>query len=302
MALDTANHDEASASSLPPDRPNRGIADIVALVVGLVSGTAGLAGLSAGTNRRLLFLLCIALLFFVVVRFWHRYYVARNRRLRQQLAAANKRQRQYVEALVRTMDWETSLFRDRIKITIHIGQVDAEDRVVEEWHTTPKPQLTHRAYRPIIPTDDERVVRLAEIGFTCGLTDQAGKITVLPLVEKARYLRVWLMFEPAWRTPVDWVSTYQPVGLWKRLRDTGTDRLGWQDRLPTMNNGASSLDNIEIHFIFPPSTRKPGLVERQGWGSTSDPEPTPSGHWRIVWNDPNPAGRQYNWELTQQRD
>ena len=287
MASQNAN---TAPNGQPPGSRHafRGWVELVTTVLGLASGITGMAGFSAGVARNLLYVLCIGLLLVGLVHFWYRFFVAKT----------TARSQEYVETLVRALDREATLFSDKLVIKVFIGKTDSDDRIVEEWDTVPDPQMTQRAYCPIIPTDDDKVVRMADLGFTAHLDREAGSITALPLVERARYLRVWLVFEPAWRTPVKWVTEYRPAGLWRRLRETGSDRLGWHDRLPSLNGHSSSLREIEVIFVFPPGPT-PRVTERQGLGTISPARKNVDNAWQIQWHDPSPSNRHYTWDLTQ---
>jgi hypothetical protein len=282
---------------LSPNNSPRRHVDIVALVLGIAASIGGLLDISGKTGRVVLLLIGTAFLLVAFARLTHRRTIAVNRQLTAALEAKQAVFQQYVDAILRTIDRESPLFEDRLVITVIIGEDDASDRVIERWCTTPRPRMAHRAIRPIVPTHDDRVTRLDELEFKCSIDNGGNRITALPLVERSRYLRVWLLFEPPQTTPVAWQATYTPRGLWRPLRDKGIDQLAWEDRLPTAR-GSSSLAEVEVHFLFPATFEDPGVVERHDLGTTGTPIRLQNGQWQITWRDPSPARHRYVWELT----
>jgi hypothetical protein len=84
------------------------------------------------------------------------------------------------------------------------------------------------------------------------------------------------------------------------LRKQGFDYLIWNDRLPAGNGGNSVLDELVVKFVFPESGKMPSVVERHGFGEFEAPKRPSNGEgWLIVWHDPAPAGRRYEWDLAQ---
>jgi hypothetical protein len=286
----------------------RGSLNFSVLLVGLASGVAQLADLPSEIGRRALQAVGIACLLYFVVRLWLVYFVARVRQLRQQvedgaglLAVQQAGHKVYLDAIERISDREKPLFSETLELNVTIGTDDGSDLIVEKRRTTPEPLVTHRTMRPIVPVDEERVVRLEEIGFKPDLRNGApGTITPLPLREQIRFLRVWLVFDPALTVATDWEVEYRPRGLWRPLRERGWDRLAWDDRLPTANGAPSALTNFVVNFRFPDSDQPPSVKERNGWGVMAGPHRMDgTGQWLLVWRDERPAGRRYEWDLTQ---
>jgi hypothetical protein len=239
-----------------------------------------------------------------LLRYWQLYFIAKNQELRSHIAAETTKlasisrdHQQYVDAIERIIDREKTLFSETLEVTIWVGVDDEGDRIVEKRVTTPEPLVTHRTMRPIVPTDDERIVRLDEIAFKAH-RQTFGTITALPL-EQSRLLRVWMIFDPAMTTPTEWQVEYRPRGLWRPLRERGWDQLIWEDRLPTASGTPSAFTRFEVTFTFPENDQPPSVKERQGYGVFSEPVQDPSGRWEVVWLDEKPAGRRYVWDLTQ---
>ncbi len=277
------------------------------LVVGLASGVAQLAEFPAGVGRIILRAVLISCVLYFAARLWLVYFRAHAKRLRAELERVTQLldmhqagHQRYLDAIERISDRETPLFRETLEVTVTVGTDDDSDLIVEKRQTTPNPRVTHLTMRPIIPSDDERVVRLEEINFRAELRDGAGSITPLPLRERIGLLRVWLVFDPALTCETRWEVEYHPKGLWRPLRERGWDRLGWDDRLPTANGAPSALTSFVVRFVFPRSDQPPSVKERRGFGEQEDPtRDERSDEWVIVWRDEKPAGRHYEWDLNQ---
>ncbi|XVV13869.1 hypothetical protein ACQP2X_05815 [Actinoplanes sp. CA-131856] len=277
----------------------QGLVGFVALVIGLGAGVAQLADWSSGVGRTILTGAGIASLLYLIVRFSLLYYVKRGGQLRQELAAVQVAHRRYVEAIDRIIDQEGPIYAESLELTVTVGADDAGDTIVESRRTVPRPRVTQRAVRPIVPDGDDRIIGLDDIGLTCSLERITGTITVLPLARSGKP-RVWLVFDPGLTEPFSWTITYRPAGLWAPLRRRGYDHLIWNDRLPAGAGNHSVLTELVVRFVFPPSEKAPSVDERHGFGAGSAPtRDHPGGPWRIVWRDGAPAGRRYEWDLAQ---
>ncbi|MFI1991151.1 hypothetical protein [Actinoplanes sp. NPDC020271] len=274
------------------------------MLIGLASGVAQLAEIPARAAQWALTAVFLAALLYFVVRFWQIAFVLRIRELRDQLLAATQAltlqragHQHYLDAIQRISEREKPLFLETLEVTVTIGADDDSDRIVEKRVTTPEPLVTHRTMRPIVPTDDERIMRLDDIAFKVH-RQTSGTITALPL-EQNRVLRVWMIFDPAMMTPTEWQVEYRPRGLWRPLRERGWDQLVWEDRLPTASGTPSAFTRFEVTFTFPENDQPPSVKERAGYGTFADPVQIASGRWEVVWRDEKPAGRRYVWDLTQ---
>jgi hypothetical protein len=280
--------------------------NVVVLSVGLVSGIGQLLQFSKGLGRLVLQLIAVACVLFLLIRVWFVYFVARNRQLRKRLEELNDQltlqqagHQHYLDAIERVSDRENPYFDETLEVTVTIGANDEGDAIIERRLTNPQPRVTHLTMRPIVP-DEERVARLEEISFKAELTGVAGSITDLPLRERIRFLRVWLVFDPAMTGPTEWEVRYHPKGLWRPLRERGYDVLKWDDRLPRADGAPSALTDFTVRFVFPESSRPPSVIERNGWGVCKDPQKiNGSGGWEVVWRDDHPVGRRYVWDLAQ---
>ncbi|GAA2595340.1 hypothetical protein GCM10010435_87950 [Winogradskya consettensis] len=285
----------------------QGFVNFTALAVGLAAGVAQLAGFSNGLGRLILTMVGIACLLFLVVRFTLFYYVRRGGQLKRELEEANQRMatlqvghQHYVDAIDRIIDQEGPIYTEALELAVTIGADATGDTIVERRRTTPRPRVTQRAIRPVVPSETERITSLEDLEFSCGLDgDAAGNISVLPLPRNHRP-RAWLVFDPGLTEQFEWMIRYRPAGLWDPLRAHGFDYLIWNDRLPAGNGDRSILSELTVKFYFPDGPRSPSVVERRGFGSALPPQRLDDAKgWQITWHDPAPAGRRYEWDLTQ---
>jgi hypothetical protein len=280
--------------------------NFAALVIGLGAGIAQLGNFPQGFGRLVLKVVSVTSILFLAIRTWHIYFVSRNQQLRKDLERSENlleiqrtNHQGYMAAIERIIDREVPLFQDTLEVTVVVGNNDDTDLIFERWHTIPQPRVTHRSVRPILPMNEERIVRLEDIGFRSRLLNATGNITQLPLIEKINYLRVWLVFHPALTATTDWTVEYRPKGLWRPLRQRGWDYLRWNDSLPTDNDAPSSLTRFTVRFVFPKSSMAPGVSERNNLGQLDSPTRIAgTEQWVVVWRDPHPDGRRYEWDLT----
>ena len=293
----------------PQDRILRAFVNFIALVIGIGAGIAQLAGFSDGLGRLVLTVVGIACLLFLIVRFTLLYYVRRAGQLAAETDKANRRtatlevgHQRYVDAIDRIIDQEGLIYAERLALTITIGADDGGDKIEESRVTTPKPRVTQRAIRPIVPDSGDRIVGLDDIDFKAELNGIAGSITSLPLTRNHRP-RAWLVFDPGLTRPFTWVVTYRPAGLWAPLRSAGFDHLIWTDRLPADSGSSSVLSELVVKFVFPDVDGNPPVVsELHHFGEFAAPRRLDGGAgWVVCWRDPQPAGRRYEWRLAQAR-
>jgi hypothetical protein len=300
-------------------KPFQGFLTYVAFIVGVVSGIAQLADFSHGLGQMLLTAVGISCLLFLIVRITLSYYVRLGGQRRRELAEAKRLidtlqvgHQRYVDAIDRIIDQEGPIYAESLEITVTVGIDDDGDTIVERRRTTPKPRVTQRAIRPIVPNDGvDRIVTLDDLDLSYSLqdptgdrvyslTDIAGGITTLPIGRNGKP-RAWLVFDPGLTEPFDWMLHYRPAGLWKPLRRDGSDWLKWNDRLPAGAQSNSVLTDLVVKFVFPAGERQPTVSELHGFGTVSAPARRDGGGWVITWQDPRPQGRTYEWNLAQGR-
>jgi hypothetical protein len=278
-------------------------AAFTAPVLGLAADVTALGVLPTPVARFLLIAVALAGVLYFCIRAWQLYYREKVRELREQLADqaeklshARSAHQLCLQAIERMMDREKLLrFSETLELTVRIGEDDDGDLIVEERVTSPDQPATGTTLRPIVPTHGDQVASAEALGFQ--VRRDGGQITFIPLREQINLLKVLLVFEPAMTTRTAWQVEYHPKGLWRPLRERGFDHLGWDDRLQS-NDKPSAFTRFTAVFEFP-SGAQPSVKEWHGHGSTTEPEHLPDGTWRVVWCDEHPAGRHYDWDITQ---
>ena len=272
-------------------------------LLGVTASIAQLGEFPKPVARALLIAVCLTGLLYFVHKVWQ-LYVVEVRELRGQLdreaeklTHARSAHQRCLEAIERISDREKPLFSETLVVIVVIGADDDTDLIIEKRVTTPGPLVTNRTMRPIVPTYGERIASLDTVGFTVHRDD--GEITVLPLREQINRLKVWLVFDPAMSTRTEWRVEYRPRGLWRPLRERGFDVLGWDDRLQTTNGTPSAFTSFTAVFKFPASDQQPSVHERHDHGRLTRPKHQSDRTWEVVWRDDHPAGRRYDWDITQ---
>jgi hypothetical protein len=273
-------------------------------VLGVVANIAQLGVFPTRFARALLIAVGLAGLLYLVINLWQLYFVEKVRELRTQLAGeaemlthVRSAHQRCLEAIERISDREKPLFSETLEVTVFIGKDDDTDLIVEKRVTTAEPLVTNRTMRPIVPNYREQIASLEAIGFTVHRDD--GEITFIPLREQINKLKVWLVFDPPISTKTEWGVEYHPKGLWLPLRERGFDELGWDDRLQTTNGTPSAFTSFTVVFKFPAGDPQPSVKERHGHGQLTEPEQSPDRTWEVTWCDDHPAGRRYDWDISQ---
>jgi hypothetical protein len=198
--------------------------------------------------------------------------------------------------LARVSGLQVPSFDERVELTIFVGEDDDGDLVEERIWTNPTPELVCRTMRPIVP-DDGRVHGRDDIDFKCAVVSgDETKVSVLQLRAEPRRLQLWLGFDPVIDDEAEWWVRYQPRGLWRPLRETGSDYLMWDDETPNNVFGYSPLRDFRIIFVFP-ADWAPRVVEIRRRGRVTPAHRRDDGRWMIEWHDPNPGGHRYRWDL-----
>jgi hypothetical protein len=221
---------------------------------------------------------------------------------RRQLATLQVGHQSYVEAIQHVVDNSSSVFRERLVITVVVGTDDDADRISERHETAPTGRMTQRTFRPILANDaGPHLTSVEEISLRTSLRESSCQVAALPLYRDG-VLRVWLIFKPGVSTPTTWQVDYRAKGLWAPLRANGIDTLVWTDRPPVDNGGTSVLSDLVVRFVFPRDVVAPTVSEKFGFGSIGTPTRIDgSDDWLIEFRDPSPAGRRYVWDLTTKR-
>ena len=299
-------------SSPPPDsvKPRRRTKPLIlatafsGVILGVVADIAQLGVFPNRLSRALLIAVALTGLLYLVIKVWQFYYAEKVRELRIQLAIEAEKvthmrsaHQLCLEAIERISERERPLFSEALEVTVHIGEDDDADLIVEKRITTPKPLVTNRTMRPIVPTHGEQIASLDAITFTASRDD--GEITFIPLREQINRLKVWLVFDPPISTKTEWRVEYRPKGLWRPFRERGFDELGWDDRLQSTNGTPSAFTSFTVTFRFPASDQQPSVKERHDHGRLMDPVQQSDRTWQVTWRDSQPAGRRYDWDFAQ---
>jgi hypothetical protein len=273
-------------------------------VLAVVASIAQLGVFPTRIARASLIAVGLTGLLYLVIKVWQLYFVEKVRELRAQLAGeaetltnVRSAHQRCLEAIERISDREKPLFSETLEVTVCIGSDDDSDLIIEERVTSPEPLVTNRTVRPIVPTYREQIASLETISFTVHRAD--GEITFIPLREQINRLKVWLVFDPAMSSKTEWRMEYRPKGLWRPLRERGFDQLGWDDRLQTTDGTPSAFTSFTAVFKFPAGDQPPSVKERRGQGTLTEPVQKPDRTWEVIWRDEHPAGRRYDWDLTQ---
>jgi len=197
-----------------------------------------------------------------------------------------------------TVSRQAEANEEKVHVQLTIGLDDSGDKIDETVEVRPNPQLVDRMIRPITTFDSKPPMRLPDFGFRAWVDDSANgpaQVRSRPLRIKGG-LYVWLIFTPTLTKPVTWHCSYTKRALWADLRKRGHDRLVWNDDMPA--NGRSPMTDFRVTFVFNDPGFRPNVRERHGFGAGSAPRRENGGSWVIEWQDPNPQGRRYEWEIT----
>lgn len=212
------------------------------------------------------------------------------RALAERLAVRDRQVRTYEAAVRRIVERQFPLFDERVEITVTIGANGQEDVVTERHRTVPKPYLVYRVVRPIAghPTVPGTVESLA---MTCEVQGADVGVAVQLVPDEHDRPRALVLFQPGLREPADWVLRYRTPGLWDPLRADGVDRLSWATG--TLDEPhADRIDELTVHFVFPPGAAATEVTERRGAGRV---ERAADGH--LVYVDRTRTGGVYDWQL-----
>ncbi|MBE3201253.1 hypothetical protein IHE48_09670 [Frankia sp. CH37] len=253
-------------------------------------GVSSLAGLTAGTAQIVLRAITALLTLYLVYTFSNYYRISRVK--------DSTSTEDVICDIEDVVTRQAAPHDEVVHVRITIGRTKDDDRVEEEVHVTPNSQVVNRLIRPIMPYHWRRPDRLRDIEFDCSVDESDdGQVLVRarPMLHQ-EYLQIWLIFTPTLTKPTVWRFWYRPRGLWNELREKDRDRLVWNDIMPS--NGRSPLTDFTITFVFADPGFKPGVTERNGYGTVKGPDRSETGEWVVEWRDPSPQGRRYEWTIT----
>ena len=204
------------------------------------------------------------------------------------------------DALIRSLvDRHLSLFKEKVEITVTVGEGDGPDLIAERRWTTPTPYVTYRTSRPILAdgtagTDPERLAMACDVH---GGDVQADLHTV---IERDGMPLTLVIFRPGLATETEWRLRYRSHGLLDPLRGAGTDELYWGTSTMEQRH-RPTVTSLALRIVFPPRWRGLEVVERGGAGRVCDLDTTPSGQQVLTWRDDTPTTGVYYWRLTGDR-
>jgi DNA-binding CsgD family transcriptional regulator len=214
-------------------------------------------------------------------------------RLLGELAERDRQIEAYDRAVQKLVDRQSPLFSERVEIVVTVGGHAGED-MVEEWHwTTPRPYLVYRIIRPITPWSAPTV----DLGdsLTCDVVGRDVGVGTQVIRDRDQRPQVLILFQPGLEQLTKWVLRYRTPGLWDPLRKSGQDELQWATG--TLDGrGVTDIEDLAVHFVFPPDAADADLVERNGVGTVERPDGDPVDH-RITFRDASMTGVRYEWLL-----
>jgi hypothetical protein len=152
--------------------------------------------------------------------------------------------------------FEAGLARDRVHETRRLTYDLDNDKTEIIVESTPLPgkslrfrSLSFHVAPTIIP--DDANLTLKAIGMSARVDSGAERLVVIPVAEHQRLLRAVIFFVPPSERVVTWSYRYRPPGLWKPLRDTGSD-----EGSVRLQEG---IDRFTLRFIFPRGFNNVGL-------------------------------------------
>ncbi len=220
--------------------------------------------------------------------------VTRLRELEEQL-------RSYETAILKITDRQTPLFSERVEITVTLGDISAEDAVVERRWTTPKPYLIYRVTRPILPPPPVTLTG-DDLSVACEVVGQDVGVAVQDILDRKRRHRFLVTFQPGLEEETEWVLRYRVPGMWDPLRDTGEDTIIWRPGVSDRDDSTTtSITELTVRFVLPRDTTTMDVTERRGLGITED-EHLADGRRVLVWRDLQPGGARYEWMLKHTRE
>jgi DNA-binding CsgD family transcriptional regulator len=215
------------------------------------------------------------------------------------LRELEERLRSYETAIRRITDRQTPLFRERVGITVTIGETAAEDAVEERRWTTPKPYLVYRVARPILPTTP--AVTEDDLAVSCEVVGKDVGVAVQTILDRNQQHQLLVTFQPGLQEETEWVLRYRTPGLWAPLREHGEDTMFWLPGVMEDSHTTTSITDLTVRFVFPPDTTTMDVTERRGQGVTEG-ELRDDGRRMQVWKAIQPSGGRYEWQLKMTRE
>lgn len=219
----------------------------------------------------------------------------RLQELERVLAVRERQLQSYEAAMKRIVDRQFPLYDEKVEIRIKIGSTPLEDVVTEKHWTDPNPYLVYRVIRPITPFGVPREDVLESLAITCEVDRADVGVAVEAVTDLDNRPRALVLFQPGLDRPAEWTLRYRTPGLWNPLRQDGIDYLTWAAGTldKRYNDG---INELRVHFEFPPTARGIGVSERHGAGHVDIDDHD------ICYVDTSRTGGLHRWELTMRLD
>ncbi|MGH3974762.1 MAG: helix-turn-helix domain-containing protein [Pseudonocardiaceae bacterium] len=216
---------------------------------------------------------------------------------RRDLADCERQLRGYVAAVHGLLHRHLSLFKERVEITLIVGEQDEQDIVVERRWTRPMPYLVYRILGPIVTWPDGPPFELDDLAHACYVEGQDTQVDVHPVQDVNGRPLLMVLFQPGLRddTETEWVLRYRSPKLWNPLRSVGQDSLEWATATFDQRHPATTSD-LTLKVVFPPSWTGEWLTERSDLGVIHT-EGLPTGQTQVTWHHDTPHAGAYHWIL-----
>lgn len=213
---------------------------------------------------------------------------------RQDLEQCERRLRGYAAAVRGLVDRQFPLFKERVNITVLLGEQDGQDVVIERRWTTPRPYLVYRVLSPITGWP-EASFELDDLALACHVDGQDMQGEVHPVRDVDGRPLVMVLFQPGLQLDTEWVLQYRSPQLWDPLRDSGRDTLTWATATLDQRHPPTTTD-LTLNVVFPASWTGARVIERSNLGSIRT-ERLSTGQAQVTWNHETPDAGKYHWTL-----
>jgi DNA-binding CsgD family transcriptional regulator len=216
---------------------------------------------------------------------------------RRDLVDCERQLRGYVAAVHGLLHRHLSLFKERVEITLIVGEQDEQDIVVERRWTRPMPYLVYRILGPIVTWPEGPPFELGDLALACYVEGQDTQVEVHPVQGLNGRPLLMLLFAPGLRddTETEWVLRYRSPRLWNPLRGSGQDSLDWATATFDPQHPATTSD-LTLKVIFPASWTGQRLTERRDLGVIHT-ACLPTGQTQVTWHHDTPHAGAYHWIL-----
>ena len=203
--------------------------------------------------------------------------------------------RSHVAAVHGLLHRHLSLFKERVEITLLIGEQDEQDIVVERRWTTPMPYLIYRILGPIVDWPAGPPFELDDLAHACYVEGRDTQADVHPVQDVDGRPLLMILFQPGLHDDTEWVLRYRSPRLWNPLRNSGQDSLDWATATFDQRHPATAGD-LTLKVVFPASWTGQRLTEQSDLGVIHT-ECLPTGQTQVTWRHDTPHAGAYHWVL-----